>query len=264
MRKILMILIAVMALVSCSKNDEDENVEKIVAEPVFEKQTYEFSGVEYPYQKAEIFCTESAKPKIVVYLHGGTSKGGDNEKQMSEPGIDSIFNYLKINHISSIFIIPQCPEKSSDGRMCDWVKMSSAVEFLIKNCTADNSGVYLFGGSMGGTGTWNMLSQYPGLFAAAMPCAGNPKGCNADNVAKTPVYAVMGGADKIMKPDDVKLQDFLDEVKNNGGVYRFDTEPSWDHEKTCTLSYSSERLKVVFSYDQKISDVCAADITTSF
>ena len=60
---------------------------------------------------------------------------------------------------------------------------------------------------MGGTGTWTMLSSYPGLFAAAMPVAGKASKCNAENVAATPVLTVMGTADKIMKIDVV--QDFI-------------------------------------------------------
>ena len=101
---------------------------------------------------------------------------------------------------------------------------------------------------MGGTGTWNMLSSYPDLFTAGMACAGNPKGSIPANVAKTPVYAVMGSTDKIMKPEEVNLQAFLDDVEASGGVYKFDTETGWDHEKTCKESYTSARLDWVFSH----------------
>jgi predicted esterase len=93
-----------------------------------------------------------------------------------------------------------------------------------------------------------MLSTYPDLFTAAMACAGNPKGCSAEKVAQTPVYAVMGSADKIMRPEEVNLQTFLDAVGAGGGEYRFDTEAGWDHEKTCKESYTAERLDWVFSH----------------
>ena len=100
---------------------------------------------------------------------------------------------------------------------------------------------------MGGTGTWNMLSSFPDLFSGAIACAGNPKGCSAANVAKTPVYAVMGSADKIMKPEVVNLQTFLDDVAKAGGMYKFDTEDGWDHETTCTQGYTPKRLAWLFS-----------------
>ena len=60
---------------------------------------------------------------------------------------------------------------------------------------------------MGGTGTWTMLSTCPELFAAAMPVAGNPSGCDAEKVAQTPLFTVMGTADAIMKIPTV--EDFL-------------------------------------------------------
>lgn len=47
----------------------------------------------------------------------------------------------------------------------------------------DGDRIYILGGSMGGTGTWSMASAYPGLFAAAMPVAGNPSKSIAENVS---------------------------------------------------------------------------------
>ena len=174
-------------------------------------------------------------------------KSLDNEKQMQEPGILSIATYLQENGISAVFLVPQCPETDSQGKAMAWTRMGKAVEYLIGiERPGPQSPVYLMGGSMGGTGTWNLLSACPDLFTAAMACAGNPRDCDPANVAKTPVYAVMGGADKVMKPEEVNLQAFLDEAAAAGGQYKFDTEEGWDHEKTCTESYTTARLDWVF------------------
>ncbi|MGM9809980.1 MAG: hypothetical protein ACI30J_03820 [Paludibacteraceae bacterium] len=93
-----------------------------------------------------------------------------------------------------------------------------------------------------------MLSLYPHYFCAAMPCAGNPKNCDAAKVAQTPVYTVMGGKDRVMKPEEVRLQSFLDSVAAYGGEYQFDTEEAWDHETTCKESYTAQRLDWVFAH----------------
>lgn len=227
-----------------SKENTPENPDKTI----FNSETYTFDGVELPYRRAEINLKEETVPSVVIYLHGGSAKGSDNEAQMQEPTIETIAEYIVSNGLGAVFLVPQCPEKDSQGRMMDWVKMGSALEFLIKSEMASpKADVYILGGSMGGTGTWNMLSSFPGLFSGAMACAGNPKGCSAANVAKTPVYAVMGSADKIMKPEVVSLQSFLDEVAKAGGKYKFDTEEGWDHETTCKQSYTPERLAWLFS-----------------
>lgn len=249
-RFFLLFALGAMALCSCAKEQKAED--PVSDDPVtieFAYSHYSFANAQRPYRRAEINLKAGIDPSIVVYLHGGSSKGADNDKQMSEPGIESITQYLQKKGISAIFLVPQCPEKDSQGKVMDWVKMENALDFLIRSeRKSDASNVYIFGGSMGGTGTWNMLSAFPELFTAGMACAGNPKGCNAANVAKTPVYAVMGSADMIMKPDEVNLQSFLDDVSTAGGKYKFDTEAGWDHETTCKKSYTESRLNWVFSH----------------
>ena len=241
------VLIVGIMLVGCGK--DNTAIDLLPKDIQFEAATYSFANAERPYRRAEINLKGSVTPAVIVYLHGGSAKGTDNVKQMEEPAIQSITEYVKAKGLSAIFLVPQCPEKDSQDRMMDWVKMGNALEYLIiSEKKASDAPVYLFGSSMGGTGTWNMLSTYPDLFTSAMACAGNPKGCDAVDVAKTPVYAVMGGADRIMKPEEVNLQAFLDEVRQVGGQYRFDTEADWDHEKTCKESYITNRLDWVFSH----------------
>lgn len=59
----------------------------------FDADNIAFGGINMPYRVAH--TSGMGKPSLVIYLHGGTSKGNDNEKQMGEPGIDSIANYIK-------------------------------------------------------------------------------------------------------------------------------------------------------------------------
>lgn len=84
------------------------------------------------------------------------------------------------------------------------------------------------------------------LFAAAMPVAGNPSKCNAEDVAKTPFFTVMGTDDAITDIDIVA--EFVDKVKSFGGDCMFETETSRTHEATCKQSYTKNRLNWVFSH----------------
>ncbi|MDY2943004.1 MAG: hypothetical protein SOT07_04825 [Paludibacteraceae bacterium] len=251
-------LIFLVIMVGCSvdsplpSNGETEEVVILEEEEevvVFEKCSFPYAGVEWGYRKAEIGKHREEKLAVIMYLHGGSSRGTDNEKQMSEPAIDTIANYLVSKQKKAVFIVPQCPDKDSKGKMMDWVKMASVLKGMLDAAqTEEEVSVYLFGGSMGGTGTWNMLSLYPHYFCAAMPCAGNPKNCDAAKVAQTPVYTVMGGKDRVMKPEEVKLQSFLDSVAAYGGEYQYDIEEEWDHETTCKESYTTQRLDWVFAH----------------
>lgn len=204
-------------------------------------------SVTLPYRKATIPGIGD-KASLVMYLHGGTSKGNDNETQMQEPGITSISTWLYDNNRKSIMLVPQCPKDKS------WLGVTqealvSLIRAFIDRGVVDASKVYILGGSMGGTGTWNMLSKHPELFAAAMPVAGNPMGLKAENISKTPVFTVMGTADNIMKISNV--EEFLMDMDAYNAEYKFDTEAGWTHEDVCKKSYTDERLDWVFSHSKE-------------
>lgn len=222
----------------------------------FSKESFSDGTISLQYRKADIQGTGD-KASLVIYLHGGTSKGNDNEAQMQEPGIDAISTWLYSNSRKAIMLVPQCPQNMSWlGTMQDAIV--HLLQTYIDHGVADASKVYIFGGSMGGTGTWNMLSNHPELFAAAMPVAGNPTGLNAEAVSKTPLYTVMGTADKIMKISNV--EDFLNEMNNYNAEYEFDIEDGWTHEDVCKNSYTDKRLAWVFKHT-KTPTTNIADIT---
>lgn len=124
--------------------------------------------------------------------------------------------------------------------------LASLLQSYIERGVADADKVYILGGSIGGTGTWNMLANYPELFAAAMPVAGNPSGLSAEAVAKTPLFTVMGTADKIMKISNV--EDFLKDMDTYNAEYKFEIEDGWTHEDVCKKSYTDERLDWLFKH----------------
>ncbi len=194
------------------------------------------------YRKAIINPVEGKQPALCLYLHGGSSRGNDNELQLNETAVSVLSSYIKTKGISAILIVPQC---ESGGA---WIAIRQPLKVLLESFIAagqaDASKVYCFGGSMGGTGTWNLVSYCPNFFAAAMPVAGNPSGCDVANVSTTPIYTVMGSADNIMNISPVET--FLISLKTAGGSYRFDTEQGWSHENTCTMSYTNPRLDWIF------------------
>lgn len=217
----------------------------------FDYDVLESTGIVMSYRYATLNEDDSGKPVLVIYLHGGSSKGEDNEKQMLEAGIDSIANYLTEKKIHAIFLVPQCPADKSWGGPMLGVLRAMIEEY--KKDKVDDDRIYILGGSMGGTGTWSMVSAYPGLFAAAMPVAGNPSKSIAKNVAQTPVFTVMGTADKIM--DVETASDFIGELNSLGGIAKLDIEEGWTHEITCIQSYTTDRLDWIFGHSRHSSGI---------
>lgn len=230
------ILSALLMLVSCIGAQAYQS----------EKETITAMGITMPYRKCVVANGEvGQKPCLVLYLHGGSSKGNDNEKPVLEKGTDSIANYLSVHKINAVFLIPQCPSDKSWGGPMNGV-LKALIERYVNAGTVDADRVYLFGGSMGGTGTWGMLSAYPDVFAAAMPVAANPSKCVAENVAQTPAYTVMGTADVIMSVQTAA--DFVAQLKALGDDVQMETEEGWTHEVTCIESYTTRRLDWVFAH----------------
>lgn len=214
-----------------------------------------------PYRKAVIAPNENTNAVLVIYLHGGTSKGNNNTAQLEEPGIDSISNYLSAKQIHAVFLVPQCPIDKSWGATMNGI-LYSLISTYTKSDSINTERIYIFGGSMGGTGTWSMVSAYPNLFAAAMPVAGDPSRCSANNVAQTPIFTVMGTSDNIMSIDNVTT--FTNALTTAGGTYMFEIETGWSHATTCIQSYTTRRLDWVFSQTRNVSGIQAAKVASPY
>lgn len=253
----LLLLIAFLLILSTSVSAQTTGTE---VRSGFVARTATFAGVTLPYREAT-FRPEKAEPRaLVIYLHGGTSRGDDNVTQMQEAAVDSIANYLDRQSWPAVMLVPQCPSTQSWGG-----RMLGVLRQLIASYTSQTAvspaRVYLLGGSMGGTGTWSMLSAYPRLFAAAMPVAGNPSRCEADSVALTPVFTVMGTADNIMSIPTV--EDFTARLTQAGGEWRMEVEDGWTHEVTCIQSYTSARLDWLFGHSREVPALAIASPTAS-
>ena len=235
-------LAALVLVCSCSKSSDADLVEPETPE---ESETYarmECDGL--PYRMAET-GPGSGRPILVMYLHGGSSKGEDNEIQLNEPAVENIRTFLAANGLSAIFIIPQCPSSDSWG-----AKMNSKLNVLLRKYESSCSSEYVLGGSMGGTGTWSLANTYPGRFAAIMPCAGKPGTALATNFTTTGVCSVMSEADAVMKGVYKDVVEFTDKINAAGGKARCDVIPEsegWSHADICENAYSDERLAWLFN-----------------
>ena len=231
-------VIAAVSSLSELYSDMNEN------EGRFSRESFSLGQNTLPYRKAEICHNGAGKPALVLYLHGGSARGNDNEKQLSEAAVGIIYQYLLDHEMPAIFIVPQCPSGggwTSQNRKV----LNELLKSYVNSGKADTDRVYVMGGSMGGTGTWCQLSYFPDFYAAAMPVAGNPSGMNAANVATTPVLTVMGTADAMMSIENVEA--FMADVIEASGFVQLDVEEGWSHPTTCEQSYTDSRLAWLFS-----------------
>jgi predicted peptidase len=153
---------------------------------------------------------------IMVHLHGAGERGSDNKNQLNN-GISSLWARDSIQaKYPSFLLAPQCPS-INQWVDTDWgkgsytialqngqpgVKISIALEAVVaildsleKEFNLDKSRYYASGLSMGGYGTWDLITRYPERFAAAVPICGAGDPTKASRIAKIPLYIFHGDAD---------------------------------------------------------------------
>lgn len=104
---------------------------------------------------------------LLLFLHG-MGERGNNLEMLYVNGIPKILR--DGTSLPFITLMPQCPETTF------WPEESKSLKLLlddiIEKYNVDTSRIYITGLSMGGYGTYEMLTRYPDLFAAGIPICG--------------------------------------------------------------------------------------------
>ena len=195
-----------------------EEAEPLKAKDVMTKEIYVASdGTELPYR---LYVPADYNPEkqysFLLFLHGAGNRGNDNENQVRQNTglLDRIINGEKITYngqeidLSKEFIMvaPQC---ASEKQWVDtpWGKtpdpsynldeipqsqystaVSELINKMIESYNLNSARMYITGLSMGGFGTWDLITRYPDLFAAAIPMGGAGDVSKAEIIKKTPVW----------------------------------------------------------------------------
>ena len=144
--------------------------------------------------------TESGKKKypLVLFLHGAGERGSDNLKQMTH-GAQMFLNPVNREKYPAYVVMPQCPESgywAYKGRPASFVPsemplgepitpvftgVKELLDTYLSRPDVDKKRIYIIGLSMGAMGTYDMVSRFPEVFAAAIPVCGI---VNPDRLAK--------------------------------------------------------------------------------
>ena len=154
------------------------------------------------------------KLPLVVYLHGSGGQGDDNLKQL---GLGNIFG-------TRVWLLPEnqrkfpcyvlAPQSNRGWAHYDPTKLEKGVyemvpgmgqgagkaleviDALLEEFAIDDRRIYVMGQSMGGGGAWNMITNRPNLFAAAVSCCGSITPEDGTGSIDTPVWNFHGDSDQ--------------------------------------------------------------------
>lgn len=134
--------------------------------------------------------SETAKAKkfpLIIFLHGLGERGTDNESQLKWGG-QMFLNPVNMENYPAYVLFPQCPETAfwaykdipasfdaldAEVQMpAPFKAVKEMIDTYLNYPDVDRSRVYIIGLSMGGMATYDMVSRFPEIFAAAIPICG--------------------------------------------------------------------------------------------
>ena len=159
-------------------SDTDET-----AFPKFKSGTYtkDGSALKYRYYLPENYDSSVSYP-VVMFLHGETRKGNDNEQQLynAQDLFDKVIEQESTN--PCILVAPQC---SADNSWTDLSDMIDGVVNDIQNQYSVNSEkIYISGYSEGTEGCYKVVSDNPDKYAGIIAIAGKGDTTSAQAIAK--------------------------------------------------------------------------------
>jgi len=141
------------------------------------------------YLPTDYKADDEKKWPLLLFLHGAGERG-DDLNVVKKHGPPKLIEEGK--SLPMIVVSPQCPK---DQRW-NATELAKLVDELANTHRVDRARLYVTGLSMGGAGTWSLLTERPGTFAAAIPICGRVDADAAAKLTDTPIWVVVGAKDR--------------------------------------------------------------------
>jgi predicted peptidase len=208
----------------------------------FEKSIYINKGDSLPYRMLKpVEAKSRGQLPLVIFLHGAGERGNDNEVQIKH--IAELFlNENNRMKFPCYVIAPQCPKGQKwaayEGEI-ETMRLGKnptrptklvieLMEQVCNNYPIDQSRIYITGLSMGGFGTWDLITRFPDKFAAAVPICGGGDATRAAQIRHLPLWAFHGSKDKIVVPQHSRKM--IHALHDTGGLPGYTEYPDVEHD----------------------------------
>ena len=234
----------------------------------FEADTFEGSyGLNMPYRLylPSDYDSEKEYP-LFLFLHSAGHRGSDNDIAAASPCMYWLFNHKEPMIEDMIVLVPQCPSKMqwvdtpwskgaySVDAVPESIPMKTAIEIYNKvksEYSIDESRQYVYGVSMGGFGTWDIITRHPEMFTAAFPLCGGGDPSKAEVLKNIPIWVVHSRADKSVPVSGTR--DTVNAIKAAGGtLITYKELATDDHNQTGWTGVKDEQIfKEMFATAKK-------------
>jgi predicted peptidase len=197
------------------------------------------------------------KYPLAIHFHGAGSRGDNNTSQLY------LAKKVNTNKYPCFVFAPQCPANKK-WVSTDWRKLShkmsvkpnaqmamamAAIDEIIKKYPVDTSRIYVYGQSMGGFATWEIICRRPKMFAAAVPVCGGADEKQAKRITAIPVWIFHGKLDPVVKAE--RSRNMFAALKKAGGKPKYTEYPKVKH-NAWSYSYSPKLFEWLFSQKKEI------------
>ena len=191
------------------------------------------------------------KVPLVLFLHGAGERGNNNADQLR----NGAPLFVKARDRFPCYVAaPQCP---ADAKWVDWDwskpftvqprEPSAPMKLVLGLLDAlpkefadiDLDRVYITGLSMGGFGTWDLVTRFPERFAAAVPVCGGADPAKAPDIARLPVWVFHGSADPVVTVEQSRRM--IAALQAAGGQPLYSEYPNVQHD-SWTAAYQEPQL----------------------
>ncbi|MDZ7370491.1 MAG: prolyl oligopeptidase family serine peptidase [candidate division KSB1 bacterium] len=183
----------------------------------FRRRVHTYQGTTIPYRLCfPDFYDPTQRYPLVLALHGAGERGNDNQIHIELHRLATSWADSTNQKKYPCFVVaPQCP---ADNRWVDsdWatgyyrisetpvsnelLAVVDLLDSLVAAYSVDVDRLYVTGLSMGGYGTWDLITRWPDKFAAAVPMSGGGDSTRADRIKHLPIWAFHGQVDNTVPP----------------------------------------------------------------
>ncbi len=192
------------------------------------------------------------KYPLVLMLHGADERGSDNSAPLKH-GASTFLKPEWREKYPCFVLVPQCPAEQTWSAVKGWtgaaafeeeptapmVLVLRAVDALLKEFPIDKDRLYVTGLSMGGFGTWDILTRQPQRWAAAVPICGGGDPARIGVAKGVALWAFHGVNDAAVPA--IRTQEMIAALQTAGGGPLYSEYPGVGHE-SWKIAYEEPEL----------------------
>lgn len=185
---------------------------------------------------------------LILFLHGAGERGSDNVTQLRHPS-EMLLDSQNRKNYPAIVLLPQCPAdqywpfSEHPDKDLRWDRISYPVntpiskplrlanellDYYCESEAVDMNRIYIIGLSMGGMGTFDMVTRFPEKFAAAIPICGGVNVSRLKKAEKVAFRLFHGDIDQVVPVSTSRAA--YKELKHLGAKVEYIEYPNVNHD----------------------------------